>query len=76
MIPLPCREKIFPAPFFFRGLLPLETDLGESFLRGLERASQAFPNGGFFRVIKREDPLGQESPAQIPDPSIFCAYRV
>jgi len=28
--------------------------------RGLERASQAFPNGGFFRVIKREDPAGQK----------------
>ena len=44
--------------------------------RGLEGASQAFPNGGFFRVIKREGPAGQESPGQIPDPSIFWAYRV
>ena len=76
MIPLPRREKIFPAFFFSEGSCRLKLIWASLPFRGLERASQAFPNGGFFRVIKREGPLGQESPAQIPDPSIFCACRL
>ncbi|SRR5713101_995146 len=72
--PLPRREKILPTPFFLEASRQLRLFWAGLLVQGLERASQAFYKGGFLRVIKRECPTGQKSPALIMDPGLFCAF--
>src|SRR6266568_6731511 len=71
--PLPRREKIFPTPFFLEGSRQLKLFRASLLVQGLERASQAFSQDGFLRVIKRECAEGQKSPAQIRDQGLFWA---
>src|SRR6266705_5286945 len=69
-------RKYFRPPFSLESSRHLKLFWAGLLVQGLERASQAFSHDGFLRVIKREYPAGQESPAQILDKGMFWACRV
>jgi hypothetical protein len=58
-------------PFFPEGSRQLKLFWASRAICGLESASSLFSHVGIVRVIKREDPGDQESPAPISDQGLF-----